>query len=406
MSNIMQDFHRKIVTSIKAGQSDKAYDELKKHLTTNVSDAEAWYLLSLVAPTQSEKIKALEAALQHHPDHAKAVQRLARIQISSRQSGRTRLLIGTILGLTLLVVLGVVIFLNRQFGDAAPIPTLAVLAPLETTAESGLAAVSTAASPTETTATPEPITQQVITTAPTNTAAINTQQVTTIVPTHIASATAQASPSFLQGTPLATVNVPTVAVSSSQQVPPTVVIMTIVPVIPTITTVSVRPTLVEATLNPPVTREAATQTSTVPTATFAPTAVLTPGGSVPLGQPLQIGTGEMRVLSCTVPANALITTLGGTIPPTPAGQQWVVVEVLIICTVNTNCNPQTREFSLHTNGDAYNPVPLSIASALGDGIVSSGQVWGHLAFLIPTSEQPLTLRLQRETTVFQFSLQA
>ena len=134
----MHGFYRKIVTYIKAGESNKAYDELQSHLTSNSSDAEAWYLLSFVAPTRREKIEALEAALQHQPDHAKAVQRLSRMRISTSQSGRTRLLTGIILGLTLLLMTGIAIFLNRQSGDTEPIPTLAALSSLEATATSEL----------------------------------------------------------------------------------------------------------------------------------------------------------------------------------------------------------------------------------------------------------------------------
>jgi hypothetical protein len=399
----MQVFHRKIVTLIKAGQPDKAYADLRVYLSSNPSDAEAWYLLFFVAPTQQEKIEALRTTLQQQPDHVKATQRLSKITLQNTGTNKTRYLTGTLTALTLLFIAAAVIFWMRQSVDTEAIPTLAVLSLSAATATSEVMEI------VENTITPIATLDSVEATSSSLAQVANPTVAAERTPTGLSATTTPANAIPFEAMTISS-PVATAIVLPSEQMPPTANPTTIrmETVIPTTTVTIVQPTRIEPTRVVPeesVTRQSPTQIHILPTMTSIPVATLSPDGTVPLGQPFQIGTGEMRVLSSTVPANELITTLGGTVPPTPPNQQWVVIEILIICNANTNCNPAISEFSLHTNGDVYRHIPLSIESALGDGIVVSGQVWGHLTFLIPTSEQPRVLQLQRGNTSFQFSVQ-
>jgi hypothetical protein len=120
---------------------------------------------------------------------------------------------------------------------------------------------------------------------------------------------------------------------------------------------------------------------------------------------MQIGTGEMRVLSSTAPANTMMQTLGGSVPPINQNQQWVLVEVLIVCNNSSDCSPSTSEFQLMSGNNTYPSTLVNIESALGDGVIASGQVWGHLAFVIPRTEQPTLLHLHHANHDFRFALQ-
>lgn len=147
-------------------------------------------------------------------------------------------------------------------------------------------------------------------------------------------------------------------------------------------------------------------TSAVTTTVPSTAVVLTPvdtSGVIPLASPVDIGIGEMRVLSSAAPGDTTITELGGTVPPLAANQQWVVVELLLICS-SADCDVSVSDLSLQSTGSTYPVTPLAVDSAFGREAIN-GQFWGHLGFVIPTNEQPFYLRLQGETQEFHFGLQ-
>jgi hypothetical protein len=139
----------------------------------------------------------------------------------------------------------------------------------------------------------------------------------------------------------------------------------------------------------------------------APT--VTPGGAagVPLGEPLDVGNGEMRVLTAARPGDSLITEMGGSAANPPSGQEWVVIEGLVICSGTDNCAPDMTELRIvGSSGTPYSLSPnFSMPQLFGPDGFSLGQVWGYMAFTVPTSENDLRLVLTKNGQSYVFALE-
>jgi hypothetical protein len=139
-------------------------------------------------------------------------------------------------------------------------------------------------------------------------------------------------------------------------------------------------------------------------ATPAPVSTLDTTGLIGFNEAVNVGTGDLRVLSMTVPADEVILSLGGTVPAIQPNQQWVLVELFMVCPSTTNCAPAANSFSLQSNAHVYQPTPLAIESAFGDLMIND-QVLGHLAFVIDRTESPFALQLNLGGQVYRFALQ-
>jgi hypothetical protein len=136
----------------------------------------------------------------------------------------------------------------------------------------------------------------------------------------------------------------------------------------------------------------------------APIATLDPTGLVPFNQPTNVGGGSLRVLSMLAPADEIMISLGTGIPSIQSNQQWVLVELFMICDGTTNCSPALTSFSLQSNLNRYAPTPLNIESAFGS-LLLGNQSLGHIAFVIPRGESPFALELNNGGVDYRFALQ-
>ena len=98
-------------------------------------------------------------------------------------------------------------------------------------------------------------------------------------------------------------------------------------------------------------------------------------GAIPLREGADIGGGEMRVVDAVRQAGAAIQDRGGSVPPAPAGQEWVLVELLLICEGDTNCTPDTGAFRLTGgSGAPYPPAAgFALAPIFGREVFAAGQ---------------------------------
>lgn len=144
----------------------------------------------------------------------------------------------------------------------------------------------------------------------------------------------------------------------------------------------------------------------LPTAT--PVSTLPPiGGAAPIGQAVNIGTGQFRVVQAPRPGDAVIRALGGSIPNAPPGQEWVLVEMLLICSGTGNCTPDAASLQAQgTSGSRYSPAEQFVLDPLfGPENFIGGQVWGYRGFLIPRSEAQLILVVTVNRQSYNFALQ-
>jgi hypothetical protein len=138
--------------------------------------------------------------------------------------------------------------------------------------------------------------------------------------------------------------------------------------------------------------------------TPVPVTTLDATGLVIFNQPTNIGVGELRVLSMTAPADEVMISLGEGIPAIQPNQQWVLVELFLICPNTRNCAPTINSFSLQSSANMYQPTPLAIESAFGS-LLLDNQVLGHIAYVIPRNESPFALELNLGGQVYRFALQ-
>jgi hypothetical protein len=130
-------------------------------------------------------------------------------------------------------------------------------------------------------------------------------------------------------------------------------------------------------------------------------------GEIPLREGADVDAGEMRVVDIFRRASAEILERGGSIPPAPPGEEWVLVELLLICEGEGNCTPEIG--ALNLTGSSGRPYPPAAAFQLEpvfnrDAFIA-GQVWGYLGFVVPNSEGSLWLTLGQGGVVYRFALQ-
>jgi hypothetical protein len=135
-----------------------------------------------------------------------------------------------------------------------------------------------------------------------------------------------------------------------------------------------------------------------------PIATLDPTGLVVFNQPINVGGGSLRVLSMVAPADEIMISLGTGIPSIQSNQQWVLVELFMVCDGTTNCSPALTSFSLQSNLNSYAPTPLNIESAFGS-LLLGNQSLGHIAFVIPRGEIPFAVELNNGGVDYRFALQ-
>lgn len=376
---------RPITVLVRERRYEEARAALRDYLNEHSGSAYAWYLLSFAAVTLAERRQAIRRAADLAPEDSKYAARLAQLGASPSPSRRPVLVLLAI-ALVGIVALAFIALsrLSTTSGDQV-LPTLAVLS-----------------SPM-----PQPELQGAVIASPTVLALSPTVETNP-------SATATHSPTPTPPRAAATNTPPqptTTAANVTNVVNPTpgAITQASAPAAPSdFTPPAIQP--VQGTLPPAATLpEGSTPTPTPPGATLVPgLPTLTPGGDpgVPLSTPLDIGAGEMRIVAVTRPASSLIAELGGSATAPPAGQEWVLLEALVICTGTENCAPDPGDMRLAgASGAVYAPATdLSMPQPFGPDGYALGQVWGYMGFRVPVSETGLRLVLSQNGQTYIFAL--
>jgi len=381
---------RELSQRIQQRQYDAARAPLQAYVKANPDSAYAWYLLSFAENTPARKQSAIAKAVKLAPDNQRFHDRYVKLGATPK---RSRLpLIGLAVVLIAIVGAAVVLLSNRQAAESQNLPTLAALNPTE---RNGAA---------ETT----PEIQSSVESSPTPPSPTAAEIVLTPVLTISSTLAEVARPTLL---PTNAVNVSAITATVAA---PQIIVPTSSPIVePTATTelivtlVGNRPTL-PPNNNPTQIVPSNTPFPSPTAAPPQPTATLIPPGStVPLATFGDIGVGRLQVIQVARPGSSYIQEIGGTAPNPPADQDWVLLEILLMCSTATNCAPSPSSLSiLGSSGTAYAiPNSLQIDPPFGPEAYSSGQVWGFAGFLVPRSESTLSLVVTQGDQSFAFALQ-
>jgi hypothetical protein len=374
---------RQISALVQERRYDEARAALQPYLREHPDAANGWYLLSFVAETPAAKKQAIQKAIQLAPDNEKYAARAAKLSTAAPRSMKLPLLIG---GLVLIAVLAVVFVLLRPSATPADttLPTLA--------ATDGVASSPTSAENTQIAAVAS-ATGEII---------LSAQATTTLAPTHTETMSAIATPLLPT---LSASDVPNPTVDSTAPVfiitAPTAQSTALLPTAGSSQNGTQQPT--QSSPQAPTSTPSQTPQPGAPTST----PILAGDVGAPLSTPLEIGAGSMRVVAATRPGSSLIAELGGQAPAPPSGQDWVVIEALIICSGNTNCAPKLSNLNVvSASGATYAPAPdFNMSPLFGPGGFMAGQVWGYMGFRVPTSETGLRLVLSQGGKTYTFALQ-
>lgn len=384
---------RELSQRIQQHQYDAARAPLQAYIKANPDSAYAWYLLSFAENTPARKQSAIANAVKLAPDNQRFHQRYVKLGATPK---RSRLpLIGLAVVLLAIVGAAVVLLSNRQTAESQNLPTLAALNP--TTENSQAAQTTLEIQPSvESSPTPPSPTAAEIVLTPVLTISSTLAEVVrpTLLPTNAVNVAAIT----------ATVAAPQVVVptaTTAQIIEPTAtteIIVTLVGERPTLP-VNNNPTQIVPTNTP---FPSPTAAPPQPTATLIP-----PGSTVPLATFGDIGVGELQVIQVARPGSGFIQEIGGSAPNPPANQDWVLLEILLMCSTASNCAPAPANLSiLGSSGATYSiPGTLQIDPPFGPEAYSSGQVWGFAGFLVPRSESTLSLVVTQGDQSFAFALQ-
>ena len=366
-----------IATSIRQRNYGEARIQLQAFLKQNPKNAEAWYMLSFTAETPEQRVQAAQRAVRLSPEKERYNQRLKKLAPGRRRGWRLPLVVMMIV--VVVVVAGIIVLIGSGSGasgiESAGLPTLAELPTLT-------------ASPLPTITEPPQVSGAI----PLNTDLPLSATQTEVIP----------SPTITD-TP---VDGPETIVAPSAEVFPTVAPL-VQPTSPATLVVKPSPANVvpQPTLPPPPTNVATIPAPTIPASSPIPATSALPVPTlnvvdiVAVGTARDIGGGEIRVLEATRPGETLLRELAGSVPTTPANHNWVIFEMLLVCSGGDNCTPATSAFTLHSNtGTIYTPAAsLNLEPVFTPDVYMGGQTWGYLGFIVPTSDSALWLSLDTGT---------
>lgn len=361
---------------IEASELSLARDRLKKFLEDNPENAQGWFIASFVEPTVEMRLASIKQAAKLRPNQQEIQQRLVKLQ-SAVGKRKSAIPLPAIAIFALAVAIGLtlaVISLNRSTPDAPneQLPTLAFLGGVTEVAKRQINAKATVvpALQSEVTVTTLPATEVSSPIEPT----VQPTEVPVVASTPILGST----PVFAASQPTNLVPLPTALTDQIVLIEPTTEFDN-----PTVTpAVSMQPTLAEPTAMPAQTR------------------------ILPLESPINIGIGEFRVVDAKRGAEGMIQELGGSFPPAPANQSWVLLELLLVCKNSPTCalDPATLQVTgssgvIYAYSSALNLPPMFGTTTLDN------QVWGYLGFVVPTSETGLKLTLSENGHTYAVALE-
>lgn len=390
---------------IKTNQRDEAHQLLSRYVVDKPRDSWAWYFLSFTESEAHEKIDAAQQAVALSPDTPKFQARLAQLQTATPlPQSRKRVTAGlvAVAFVTLIAVVGAVALSQSVSPSSRQLPTTIALADSTTVSPATQAVMATdvaqeaSAIPVESSAMPE---EQVVETDLPATATRLSITTPVIEATKNEAVSSVANPTSQAPRESAAIGIAaTSAPLTTESASPSTGNATDAPVTPD-AEATLAPTTAGAQ-NTPV----ASATAVPPVQPTAPVVVVVESGA-PLNTALNVGMGEMRVISATRPAESYIRELGGVMPAAPANQSWVLVEVLIICQSNPCTATPSNVKVVGASGVAYNASSQLTMSPILGSSVANGQIWGYVGFVVPNSESRLNLVFSRNNQNYAFSLQ-
>jgi heme/copper-type cytochrome/quinol oxidase subunit 2 len=350
----------RIAELIKERQFNKARTELQKYLNQNPNDAYGWYLMSFAESSGEKQLNAIQKAASISPNNPKVRSRLEKLQsgdfsISRRPATRSRLplLIAVVVVVIVLASVGAIYLLSNNRDQNQQLPTQVALATSIPTTLAPTAAATIAASPT-----PEATSGQV---QSENSESNNL--LGSLLQTFSSTQEAVEDDLPLTEEPLETAAVITATATSTPRPSATAAVTSAAPAVNT-------------------------------------------GDAAPLNETVDIGTGEMLIIQADRPGFDRIFELGGTAPEASAGQEWVLVEMLLICSGEDNCAPAESSIQAVGSTGTYAPESsLEIVPLFNDEAFFNGQVYGYLGFIVPENESDLRLVLNQGGTNYAFQLQ-
>ncbi len=365
----------KIAASIRQRNYGEARIQLQAFLKQNPKNAEAWYMLSFTAETPEQRVQAAQRAARLSPENERYNQRLQKL-VPARRRGW---LLPLVVIVVVVVTAGIIVLIGSGSGDSglesAGLPTLAELPTLT-------------ASPLPTITEPPQVSGAI----PLNTELPPSATQTEVIPSPTITDTPADGPETI--------------VAPSAEVFPTVASL-VQPTSPATLVVKPSPANVvpQPTLPPPPTIIATIPAPTIPASSPIPATSALPAPTlsvvdvVAVGTARDIGGGELRVLEATRPGETLLRELAGSVPTTPANHNWVIFEMLLVCSGGDNCTPATSAFTLRSNtGEVYTPAAsLNLDPVFTPDVYMGGQTWGYLGFIVPTSNAAIWLSLDTGT---------
>jgi len=356
---------------IEANDLSQARDELKKFLAENPENAQGWFLASFAQSTPEMRLASIRRAATLRPDHQEIQKRLLKLE-SAVEKKKSAIGLPALAMIGFVLVLGLVlavVFLNRNTPPAQEeLPTLAVLR-------------STTDIPV----------QQI---NPTVTSELVLHPQTTSVSLEETRTSSTVEPTMQTAVVSLAVSTPAPVFTASQlnNPPPTIYIGATALITPTLASNSPRLTSTPTNASQP---------------TLASPAVIPTDVSVlPLKKTINIAAGEFRVVDATRGAESMIQDLGGSFPPAPAQQSWVLLELLLICKNSPTCafDPSTLKI-VGSSGTPYSYSPQLNLIPLFGTITENNQIWGYLGFTIPTNETSLKLTLSENGQTYVVTLE-
>lgn len=350
----------RIADLIKNRQFAEARTELQKYLKQKPDDTYAWYLLSFAENNLEKQITALEKAAKLSPNNAKVNERLGKLRANTLRSGK-----------------------KQTKSSRLPLVIAIIVVVIALASIAGIYLISSGNRPDQITPLPSPSSAAAVQATNTEDAVFTpTGTASPIPPTETAQPTETDTPtSQTLEAGLGGITTPENDIVRTRQAQ---VIQQI-----DVTELPDEEITVEAAEDEDI-------GDTGPT-----------DGAVPLNETVDIGTGEMLIIQADRPGYDRIFELGGDAPEASTGEEWVLVEMLLICYEEDNCAPQASAIAASgISGTTYQPESsLNITPLFNEDAYFNGQIYGYVGFIVPTTERDLQLLLTQNGDTYRFALQ-
>jgi len=340
----------------------QAEDDLRAYVKQNPQSPQAFYLLSYACDQPRERLAAIRRAHKLAPESDRITTRFRKLESGQDRPRRSRWSLLPLVLVTLLMLGALLVGLWVTFRDRLPaslggptlaLPTAIVILPTATVDQQATQAIQATA------------TAIVATNNQVGTHVANTATAVAVL-----NAAASTTPEFTN-TPVAT----------STPAPTTTPIVLLTP------TPSLTPFV-------------------------APTAIpffegLPP--PAPVGSTADVAVGQLTVRSFYRAAEVFINEIGATIDPPPAGTEWALLELQLICSGDGDCTPPLDALAVVDNtGVSYllaTTEVFQVDPRFGPEGFANNQTYGYAAVALPPEAAGLALTVIIDGQAYTFALE-